>query len=431
MYGIQLRLDHYPCTLVNPESTYITKHGCMIKSLPLLFGVFFCNVSMGQTYAIQADRLIDGRNDHSFNNPTVIVRQNKILEINYKNSVPDSAIIINLKGYTILPGLMDVHTHLMADGDDYDKDLYSHSPSYRALRAVGYMAFALRNGITTVRDVCTEGAGYADVDLAKAVDSGFITGPRVIPSGRGIAATNMYAPSPGNQNWELILPYGTQFASGNDECLKAVREQASRGIKWLKLFTDWGTPTFNYDEIKTIVSEAKKYNIPVAAHATTEEGIWMAISAGAKSIEHGDAFNDSLIQLALVNHVYWVPTVSVYEYYKSPMDTTYKYLHRAYMMKMKIVMGTDVGSFPWRLNETRELEYYVKKAGLSPMDAIKTATSNAAELLGKEQTLGQIRVNFLADIIAVKGNPLEDITLLQHVGFVMKEGKIYKQPAGK
>ncbi len=386
---------------------------------------------MAQTYAIIADHLIDGKHDHSFNNPTVIVHQNKIVDINYKNIIPDSAIVINLKGYTILPGLIDVHTHLMANGDDYDKDLYGNSPSYRALRAVGYMAIALQNGITTLRDVCTEGAGFTDVDISKAVDSGFITGPRVIPSGRGIAATGMYFPSPKEQNWEVVLPYGTQFVSGADECLKAVREQVARGVKWIKLFADWGVPTFNYDEIKTIVTEAKKYHISIAAHATTKEGTRMAILAGVKSIEHGDAFDDSLIQLALVNNVYWSPTVTVQEYYHSPMDSMYTYLHKAYMMKLKIVMGTDVGSFPWRINETRELEYYVKKAGLTPMDAIKTATSNAAELLDKQETLGQIQIKYLADIIAVKGNPLEDITLLQQVGFVMKDGKIYKQPSGK
>jgi imidazolonepropionase-like amidohydrolase len=404
----------------------------MMKALLLFAGIFISNILTAQTYAIEADRLIDGQHDQSFNNPTVIVRQNKIVDINYKNIIPDSAIVIKLKGYTLLPGLMDVHTHLMANGDDYNKDLYGNSPSYRALRAVGYMKIALQNGITTLRDVCTEGAGFADVDISKAVDSGFISGPRVIPSGRGIAATGMYLPSPSEQNWEVVLPYGTQFASGADECLKAVREQASRGIKWIKLFADWGVPTFNYDEIKTIVAEAKKYHIPVAAHATTKEGIRMAILAGVKSIEHGDAFDDSLIQLALANHVYWCPTISVYEYYHDDhLQSTYKYLHKAYLMKLKIVMGTDVGSFPWQLNETKELEYYVKKAGLSPMDAIKTATSNAAELLGKQESLGQIRTNYLADIIAVKGNPLEDITLLQQVGFVMKEGGIYKQPTIK
>ncbi len=402
-----------------------------MKALLLFVGILICHILPAQTYAIVADRLIDGQDDHFFKNPTVIVQHGKIVDINYKNVVPDSAIVINLKGYTLLPGLMDVHTHLMANGEDYDKDLYSNSPSYRSLRAVGYMAIALQNGITTLRDVGTEGAGFADVDLAKAVDSGFITGPRVIPSGRGIAATSMYVPLPRDQNWEEVLPRGTQFASGIDECLKAVREQATRGIKWIKLFADWGVPTFNYDEIKTIVSEAKKYYISVAAHATTREGIRMAILAGAKSIEHGDAFDDSLIQLALANQVYWCPTVSVNVHYNISTDTLYTYLHKAYMMKMKIVMGTDIGSFPWRINEAKELEYYVKNAGFRPIDAIKTATINAAELLGKQQTLGKIMPNYLADIIAVKGNPLEDITLLQEVGFVMKEGKIYKQPSIK
>jgi imidazolonepropionase-like amidohydrolase len=403
----------------------------MMKIILLFSSILFCHIAIGQTYAILADRLIDGKHDKSFNNPTVIIYQNKIVDINYKNVYPDSAIVINLKGYTLLPGLMDLHTHLLADGGDYEKDLYGNSPSYRALRAVGYMGIALQNGITTIRDVCTEGAGYADVDLSRAVDSGFIIGPRVIPSGRGIAATGMYLPSPRTQNWEMELPYGTQFASGVDECLKVVREQSSRGIRWIKLFADWGVPTFNFDEIKTIVAEARKYQISVAAHATTKEGIRMAILAGVKSIEHGDAFDDSLIQLALAYHVCWSPTTSVYEYFHFPMDTVYSYLHKAYLLKLKIVMGTDVGSFPWAINQTKELEFYVEKAGMTPMDAIKTATSNPAELLGKEKTLGQLQSGFLADIIAVKGNPLEDITLLQQVAFVMKGGKIYKQPSGK
>ncbi len=148
-----------------------------MKTLLLFFGILFCEILMAQTYAIRADRLIDGLQDHAIDNPTIIVRQNKIVEINFNNKIPDSAILIDLKGYSILPGLMDVHTHLMANGEDYDKDLYSNSPSYRALRAVGYLNIALQNGITTVRDVCTEGAGFADVDLSKAVDSGFVSGP--------------------------------------------------------------------------------------------------------------------------------------------------------------------------------------------------------------------------------------------------------------
>jgi imidazolonepropionase-like amidohydrolase len=402
-----------------------------MKSILLISNLFLFLSSFGQKYAIIADRLIDGKSDHPISNPTIIVYQNRIIGMNYTNSIPDSAILINLKGCTVLPGLMDVHTHVLADGADYDKDLYNNTSSYRSLRAAKYLSTALRNGITTIRDVCTEGAGYADIDLSRAVDSGFIEGPRIIPSGRGIAATGMYLPSPRFQNRELVLPSGTQFASGTEECLKTVREQASRGVKWIKLFADWGVPTFNYDEIKTVVQEAKKYHINVAAHATSREGIRMCILAGIKSIEHGDAFDDSLIELALANQVYWSPTISVDEYYQLPMDSIYKYLNKAYKRKLKIVMGTDIGSFPWNINEVKELEYYVKRGGLTPMDAIKTATINPSEMLGKQDRLGQIKINYLADIIAVKGNPLEDINLLLHVAFVMKEGKIYKQESLK
>ncbi len=380
-----------------------------------------------QTYAIIADRLIDGKTDKALDNPVVIVYKNKIVDINFSNKIPDSATVINLKGYTILPGLMDVHTHLLADGLDYNKDLYENSPSLRALRAVKHLSIALQNGFTTLRDVCSEGAGFADVDLRKAIDSGYIDGPRLFVSGPGIAATGNYVPYPGLQNWEIQLPTGTQYASGQDECIKTIRGQISHGVNWIKLYADWFYPTFNYDEIKAIIDEAKKHKINVEAHATSKEGIRMAIQAGARSIEHGDEFDDSLIQLALANHVYWSPTISVYEYFNYPLDTAYKYLNRAYKQKLKIVLGTDIGSYPWANNEVKELEYYVKKAGLTPMDAIKTATVNPAELLGKQNQLGQIQKGFLADIIAVKGNPLDDITLLQHVGFVMKEGKVYKR----
>jgi imidazolonepropionase-like amidohydrolase len=266
------------------------------------------------------------------------------------------------------------------------------------------------------------------VDLKRAIDSGFIIGPRIQPSGRGMAATGNYYPSPAFQNRELMLPAGTQYVSGHDECLRTVREQISQGVNWIKLFADWYSPTFTYDEMKTIVDEAKKYNVSVAAHATTKEGIRMAIKAGVKSIEHGDAFDDSLIQLALAHHVYWCPTITVFEYFHSNMDTVYKYLSKANKLKLKIVAGTDAGSFAWTTNQAKELEYYVKKGGFSPIEAIKTATVNTAELLGLESKLGQLEKNFTADIIAVKGNPLDDISLLQNVSFVMKDGKIYKRP---
>src|SRR5579863_1617002 len=387
--------------------------------------VFECG--RAQTYAIVADRLIDGKSDQPLSNPTIIVRQGKIIDVNFSRSVPDSAIVIELKGYSVLPGLMDVHTHLLGTGGDYEKDLYDHSPSRRALRAVSRLRIALNNGITTLRDVCTEGAGFADVDLARAVDSGWVDGPRIFPAGRGIAATGQYYPMPGDQNWALDLPGGAQYATGSDECVRAVREQRSRGVTWIKLFADWLTPTFSPEEMRAIVSEANKLGIDVAAHANTTTAIRWAIEAGVRSIEHGVRFNDTLIRLALAHGTSWVPTVTGSEQHHRPiLDSIHKYLNHAYKAGLPIVMGTDVSG--WTINETKELQYYVEGAGLTPMDAIKTATLNAAKLLRVDGRLGQIRAGYLADIIAVRGNPLEDIRLLQQVDFVMKEGKIFKRP---
>lgn len=397
-----------------------------MKLLPVIIGLFVFNSGFGQTYAIIADRIIDCKNGKQLDNPVIIVQRDRIADIRFDNRYPDSAIVVDLKGYSLLPGLIDVHTHILAGTDDYDKDLYQNSTSYRALRAAKHLSISLENGFTTLRDVCTEGAGFADVDISRAIDSGFIIGPRVIPSGRGIAATNRYVPFPTMQNWELDLPSGAQYATGIDECTKAVREQVSRGVKCIKLFSDWGTTTFNYEEISTVIKEAKKYNIPVAAHATTREAIRMAILAGVRSIEHGEAFDDSLIQLAIKNNVYWSPTISVYENYHVDLTGMYKQLNNANKAKLKIVCGTDAGSVPWTINQAKELEYYVKKAGFSPMDAIRTATVNAAELLRMENRIGSLEKGFIADIVAVKGNPLNDITLLQNISFVMKEGKIYK-----
>src|SRR6185437_1954949 len=165
--------------------------------MKLLFTIALATIAhftFGQTYALVADKLIDPKNSKVMEHPTVIVYKNDIIEVNYTNHIPDSATVINLMGYTLLPGLMDVHTHILADGGDYDKDLYGNSPAYRSLRAVKYLSKLLDQGVTTIRDVCTEGAGFSDFDISRAVDSGFFDGPRVIPSGKGIAATGRYYP---------------------------------------------------------------------------------------------------------------------------------------------------------------------------------------------------------------------------------------------
>jgi imidazolonepropionase-like amidohydrolase len=398
-----------------------------------LFTLCVCIVISGclfaQTYAIKADLLIDGKSNEAKAKPVVIIKDKIITDVNFTNTIPAGAIIIDLKGYTVLPGMIDVHTHLLADGGDYNTDLYNHSSAFRAVRAVRYLNIALQNGFTTLRDVCSEGAGYADVDLRNAIDSGYITGPNIIASGKGISATGNYLPSQSQQNWDYDFPGGTAYATGVDECTRVVREEIAHGVDWIKLFADWNTPTFNYEEIKAVVDEAKRQHINVAAHCGSREGIRMSIEAGVRSIEHGIHFDDSLIHLAVEHNVFWSPTLSVFDYVGMPLDSNFKYLNHAYKQHLKIVLGTDIGSFPWTINEAKELEYYVKGAGLSPMDAIKTATLNAADLLQMQDKIGQVAQNFNANIIAVKGNPLNDITLLQHVEFVMKNGKIYKQPS--
>ena len=398
--------------------------------LPLLISLLLSFYSgLSQTYALVADRLIDPKSSRVHDNPVVIVHRNKIVDVKFNGSIPDSATRIDLKGFTLLPGLMDMHTHALHGDQRYEDDLYQNSSAFRALRATRYLSMALQNGFTTIRDLGTEGAGFADVDLRRAVDSGFVAGPRIFGAGRSIAATDSYLPRPRTQNWELSLPNGTQYVSGKDECIKAAREHANRLVDWMKLYSDWADyPTFNLEEIQAIVTEAQKFGVPVAAHAKSRQGIQNSIIAGVRSIEHGEAFDDSLIQLAVRHHVFWCPTVTWEEHYGRVSPDKYTVLNKAYKAQLKIVCGTDAGSFPWAVNQARELEYYVTKAGLSPMDAIRTATVHAAELLGKDEMLGAVEKGFLADLIAVKGNPLQDITLLQRVAFVMKDGKIYKQP---
>jgi imidazolonepropionase-like amidohydrolase len=317
---------------------------------------------------------------------------------------------------------------VLAGEGSYSTDLYENSPSYRSLRAVSYLAKSLTSGFTTLRDLCSEGAGFADVDISRAIDSGFFPGPRLIPAGKGIAATGNYLPLLRNQNWEINLPAGTQYATGEDECRKAVRDQVAHGVKWIKLYSDWKTPTFTFKEIQSITDESQKLGISVAAHSNTKDAIRMCILAGVTSIEHGDDMDDSLVNLAISKNVYWCPTMSWEESRNRASQSKYKVLSYANRSQMKIVCGTDAGSTPRTVPQARELVYYVQKAGFTPIDAIRTATVNVAGMLKKQDQLGSLEVGFLADIIAVKGNPLDNIALLENVEFVMKNGKIYKQP---
>jgi len=301
------------------------------------------------------------------------------------------------------------------------------------------------HGFTALRDVETEGAMYADVDVKLAVERGEVPGPRIFASTRGMAPTGMYPIVSGN--WELELPHGVQPVNGAEGARLAVREQVSHGADWIKYYSDrryyftadsllrsW--VNFTDDEARAIVDEAHRLGRRVAAHAIGADGIAAALRAGVNSIEHGDGMTDSLMDVMIRQNVYWVPTVTVAHYVAGPRGGIWGPMvayqkaafGRAVKKGVKIVLGTDVGGFPWTGdNQAKEFAWYVEY-GMTPMQAIKSGTSLAAELLDRQADLGAIVPGAFADIVAVAGDPLKDITELERVRFVMKDGVVHLKP---
>ena len=346
---------------------------------------------------------------------------------------------------TVLPGLIDAHTHLLLQGDvtsqDYEDQLLKQSTPYRAILAARNARLALEHGFTAIRDLETEGAMYADVDVKLAVDRGEIPGPRIFASTRAMAPTGMYPIT--TANWELELPHGVQPVDGVDNARLAVRQQVQHGADWIKYYSDrryYFTPdsvlhswvNFTDAEAKAIVDESHRLGRMVAAHAIGSDGIAAALRAGVTSIEHGDGLTDSLMDVMARNNVYWVPTVTVGAHvvarggvWVALVNLERKAFGRALRRGVKIAMGTDVGGFPWtEINQAKEFEYYVQY-GMTPMQAMQSGTSVAAALLGQEQNFGAIAPGLYADIVAVAGDPTRDITELQRVKFVMKGGAVY------
>ncbi|KAB2879685.1 amidohydrolase family protein [bacterium] len=420
----------------------------------ILFSLVLAFPALAQnTTAIKCGRLIDGKKDQVTENAVIIVEENIIKQVGQNLSIPKGAKIIDLSGYTVLPGLIDGHTHVLLQGDiteeDYAEQILKESIPYRTLRASLACKIALMNGFTTLRDVETEGAMYADVDLKKAINNGVIDGPRMYVSGRAINTTGHYILSNKTYAWELHMPKGVQEITGADEARKAVREQISYGIDWIKIYADRGyyrlpdgsfrsIPNFTNEEITAIGDETKVSRKKLAAHAVTRDGIIYAINAGANSIEHGFAMDDECMRLMIEKNIYWCPTIYVNVWVAegraaagSPINKQFNEIlptvfNKALKSGVKIVFGTDVGGFPWTENQAKEFSYMVKW-GMSPMQAIKSATSMAAEMLDAWGKIGEISPGAYADIIAVKEDPLKNISVLENVSFVMKDGKIYKQ----
>jgi imidazolonepropionase-like amidohydrolase len=409
----------------------------------ILGGLFLLAIvaSADQTYVIKVGRLIDGQSAEMRRNVNINIQGNKITALGENAAIPKDAVIVDLSDKTVLPGFIDVHTHIMLDGgDDYGANLYKNSMPFRAIQAVANVRQVLWNGFTALRDVESEGAMYTDVDVKRAIDGGIVPGPRLWVSTRGLSIAGRYGPA--DYSWELDLFKGLQMVSGTDECLKAVREQVANGADWIKIYVDWptfidkdggisGLTNFTHDELAVMVNEAHRLKRNVAAHAVSRDGIKAALDAGVDSIEHGSGFDDGLIEQAVRQGVYWCPTLLVLEQKTSPsvrqeLEIEYKALNKALKKGLKIVLGTDSGCFPWSVNQAKEFEYLVKKAGFSHMAAIKAGTSVAAELLGQSASIGHLAPGMLADIVAVPGDPLQDITALQRVMFVMKDGQIFR-----
>ncbi|MDZ7289989.1 MAG: amidohydrolase family protein [candidate division KSB1 bacterium] len=398
---------------------------------------------------IQAGKLIDGKNDAPQTGVTILVKGNRIIEVGKNLKIPAEAQTIDLRNSTVLPGLIDAHTHILLQGDvtqaEYDEQIYKESIPYRTIRAVAAVRNALMNGITAMRDVETEGAMYADVDVKKAINNGIIPGPRLWVSTRAMAPTGAYGPT--GYSWELHLPKGVQIVDGPEECRKAVREQIANGADWIKIYCDRryyidkdgglsSQSNWTPDELKAIVDETHRLGKKVAAHAIGRNGIKMALDYGCDTIEHGDGFDDALIAQAVRQGVFWCPTMLVTEYvapgravagndiWQKMVPMLRTAVGKGAKAGMKIAMGTDAGGFPWTVNQAGELRLMVN-AGMTPMQAIKAATIVAADLLDQEANIGSVEAGKLADIIAVPGDPLQDIAVMERVSFVMKDGKVY------
>jgi imidazolonepropionase-like amidohydrolase len=395
---------------------------------------------------IRAGRLIDGKGDTPIANALILIEGDQIVSVTAGGSVPAGVELIDLSKATVLPGLVDAHTHLLLNGDitaeDYDVQLLKQSIPYRAILSARNAQIALEHGFTTMRDLETEGAMYADVDIKTAIDNGEVPGPRMQVSTRAMTPTGMY-PLLG-YSWELQLPRGVQYVDGVEGARKAVREQVMYGADWIKYYSDRryhfegevlrSMVNFTDEEAKAIVEETHRLGKRVAAHAIGSDGIAAALRAGVDSIEHGDGLTDELIDQIAKKGVYWVPTITVGAYvapgrggnWTRMVDLEKAAFQKALKKNVRIVMGTDAGGFNWKdINQAKEFEYYVNY-GMTPMQAIRSGTSVAAELLGWTDKMGTVSAGHWADLVAVSGDPLKDTTELQRVKFVMKGGTVYR-----
>lgn len=394
---------------------------------------------------VKAGKLLDVGKGSYVENAAIWIEADRIKEAgrfaDIQPHAPRDAKLIDLSQFTVLPGLIDCHTHIMAripnGPDGYTLNLATKSQAFRALEGAYDARITLRAGFTTVRDVENEGSGYADVALRDAINQGLAEGPRMQVATRAIAAVGQY--NPFGVSADLTdFPTGAQMVSGVEEARRAAREQIGHGADLIKVYADWDHPTLTAEEMQVVVEEAHKQGLKVAAHAYTPEGIRNALNAGVDSIEHGNNAERATLELMKEKHAYWVLTKGhfrdrlktetnprVRKYLEDTLQRARQNIAIARELGVKIANGFDPASTEAHGKNADEI-VTATELGLTPLEAIRAATINAADLMGWQDRVGAIEPGKFADLIAVDGNPLVDISVLQNVKFVMKGGAVIK-----
>ena len=403
-----------------------------------------------QTSLVHAGRLLDLRTGQVRLDQALLIQEGRIAATGawaqISAAAPKGVTVLDLSDQVVLPGLIEAHTHVLLQGNrfsqDYADQILKESIPYRTLRAAAAARAGLNWGFTAMRDLGTEGAGYADVDLKKAIETGIVPGPRLFVAGRAFSATGTYPLQ--NYAWELDLPSGVRVVDGVEAIRVAVRDEVRRGADWIKVYVDRGTSlgadgrlrsmtNYRPEELKAFVEEAHRLGKRTSAHVTGWDGIDAALSAGFDTLEHADGFTDDLFDRAIKQGTFWCPTLYAGLWVaegRGPLGRKSTEMlaiafRRGLAKGVKIALGSDIGAFPWTENPAKELVLMVQD-GLTPLQALQAATLVGAELLGQPD-LGHLGLGARADLVALTEDPLKDITALQGLRTVVKGGVVVRR----